>query len=63
MGEDYIPYIPKQKPTPVVKKEETKEVPKTAFSSEYDEILEGLDDADIAELASEINRYSIIFVA
>ena len=63
MGEDYIPYKPKPKPTPPVvekKKEEDPKALKTVFSSEYDEILEGLDDEDIAELASET---LIIFIA
>ena len=56
MGEDYIPYIPQPKPAktpPVEKKKEDPKVLKTVFSSEYDEILEGLDDEDIAELASK----------
>ncbi len=52
VGEDYVPYIPRAKPVP--SEDDTRQQSSGGgVTTEFDDILEGLDDADLAELASE----------
>ena len=46
-----MPYIPKAKP--VDDKEDSEEQKKSGVTTEFDDILKDLDEADIAELASQ----------
>ena len=56
VGEDYVPFIPKSKPEDEEQqKEEVVKKPKDVFSNEFDDILNELDEEDIAELASKYN--------
>ena len=52
MGEDYVPFIPKEKvPEKTAVKLEAA-IKKDTYLSEFDDILAELDDAQIAEIAS-----------
>ena len=52
MGEDYVPYIPKAKPDS--SEDDTQQQSSGGgVTTEFDDILEGLDESDLAELASE----------
>lgn len=51
VGEDYVPFVKKTKPAD---KEKVEQAPKkVSVPSEFDEVLEGLTEDEIAELASE----------
>lgn len=61
VGEDYVPFIPKSKPEDEEQqKEEVVKKPKDVFSNEFDDILNELDEEDIAELASELGMHGLL---
>lgn len=51
VGEDYVPFVRKSRPQSQSSTGEPKS-PSDPFPSEFDEVLEGLTEEEIAELAS-----------